>query len=349
MYSRKILARSLLTATVVCCVTSLQRVVYALNHSGSVAGTLRELAPGFSYFYLLAIQAPVLARFFARYPLADRPGRHTLYYSGVGLVSSAVTTACIETAVYVSRPFFASSSMPRNITAQLISGFLLFWIVAGIFQIVEARQRARELEGRLAQAELQNLKSQLQPHFLFNTLHTISVLMRQDVEASNRVLLKLSELLRISLDHNRADQITVQQEIDFLENYLSIEQTRFQERLKVTISAGADACIALIPTLLLQPFVENSIRHGIAPRAAGGSLWVTARRVQDTLELRVEDDGAGLAGDYSERRTRGSGIRNAEERLRALFGSAARMEVAARPGGGVAVIISLSYRREAAK
>jgi len=219
----------------------------------------------------------------------------------------------------------------------------VFWIIAAIFQTVVARVQMRELRGQLVQAELQNLKAQLHPHFLFNTLHTVSVLMRQDVEAANRVLLRLSELLRISLDHTRTDRIPLQQELEFLENYLSIERTRFQERLHTSIDADGEARAALIPTLLLQPLVENALRHGIAPLAAGGSLSILARRAGEMLELRVENDGAGLAADYVLRRERGCGIRNIEGRLRALFGGRGQLEMANRAGGGVAVSVSLPY------
>jgi two-component system LytT family sensor kinase len=353
MYSRKILARSLVTATAIAGFSSLRMMVEAFSRGGSIVESERSAAIGFLYLYLWAFQVPLLARFFTRYPLAERPWRYPLYYAGVGLVASFVTVTLNGALVYFVRRWIliesaaqliqASNNMQRGHTAELIGGFVIFWIIAAVFQTVEARQRAHALQGRLAQAELQNLKSQLHPHFLFNTLHTISVLMRQDVELSNRLLLKLSELLRASLDHSRADRITLQQELDFLENYLSIEQARFEERLRVSIAADPEARAALIPTLLLQPFVENAVRHGIAPRAAGGTLGVMARRVHDRLELRVIDDGAGLPANYSERRARGSGIRNAEERLRALYGFAGRLEVSARAEGGVTVSMALPY------
>jgi sensor histidine kinase YesM len=231
----------------------------------------------------------------------------------------------------------------RQFLTQWAAGLPLFWIITGVFQVVVARQHVRELQGQLAQAELQNLKSQLHPHFLFNTLHTISILQRQDVELANRTLLELSDLLRLSLDHTRADRIPVQQELDFLESYLSIEKTRFQERLHTSVDASGEARAAMIPTLLLQPFVENALRHGIAPRASGGSIHISAQRSGKLLELRVEDDGAGLSGDYLARRNRGCGIRNTEDRLRVLYSDDARLNVAARPEGGVAVSITLPY------
>jgi LytS/YehU family sensor histidine kinase len=311
-----------------------------------VAEGARALIQQLLYVYAWALEAALLAPFFARYPLVRRQWRRVPYYLGIGSVAALgpvmVNRAFTYLAPRAGRP---AETMGRSLWLEWTASFLLFWVVAAVFQTVEARQRVQDLQGRLAQAELENLKSQLHPHFLFNTLHTISVLMRQDVEAANRVLLKLSDLLRVSLDYSRADRIPLQQELDFLEAYLSIEQTRFQERLETSITADGEARAALIPTLLLQPLVENAVRHGIAPHAAGGALGIFARRVSDRLELRVEDDGLGLAADYPARRSRGCGIRNTEGRLLALYGESARFEVAGRPGGGVAVSISIPYLR----
>ncbi|HLJ51621.1 MAG TPA: histidine kinase [Bryobacteraceae bacterium] len=306
------------------------------------------------YVYFWAFQVPLLAPFFARFPLNERPWRHSLYYMGVCVFAAAGPASIIPVFLasahlcgwHASGPVGAalmSGSLWKQFVIQWVGGIPPFWIIAGVFQTVVARQKVRELQSRLVQAELQNLKSQLHPHFLFNTLHTISVLMREDAETANRVLLKLSELLRVSLDRSGVDRIPLQQELDFLETYLAIEQTRFQERLRTSIAADGDARGALVPTLLLQPLVENAVRHGIAPRASGGSLSISARRVEDVLELRVEDDGLGLAADYFERCARGCGLRNTEGRLRALCGAAGRLEIGARSGGGVAVSILLPY------
>jgi len=290
-----------------------------------------------------ALEVPLLAPFFARFPLSENPWRRTPFYMGVG-IAAGIGPALVQRALSSLPIAQVRDNMRGSFFVQWLGGLLIFWMIAAVFQTVVARQKVRELEGQLAQAELQNLKSQLHPHFLFNTLHTISVLLREDAEAANRVLLKLSELLRVSLDHTRADQIPLQQELDFLEAYLSIEQTRFEERLETSITADGEARAALIPTLLLQPLVENAMRHGIAPRAAGGRVSITARRVHNTLELEVEDNGSGLSADYLQRRERGCGLRNTEGRLRALCGAAGHLEVLARPQGGVAVNISLPYQ-----
>jgi two-component system, LytTR family, sensor kinase len=340
----KLLRRTLALATAIALLSS-ARSILSLFGPGNLGGSVRALVLELAYLYAWALEAALLAPFFARYPLLGRQWRRVPYYLGIGSVAACGPVAVSRALSYLADRFtsWPAYSMNRSLGLEWLASFLVFWIVAAVFQTVEARQRVRDLQGRLAEAELQNLKSQLHPHFLFNTLHTISVLMREDVEAANRVLLKLSELLRVSLDYSRADRIPLQQELDFLEAYLSIERTRFQERLHVSIAAGADARGALIPTLLLQPLVENALRHGIAPHAAGGVLAIVARRVSNTLELHVEDDGSGLSRDYPERRSRGFGIRNTEGRLRAMYGEAARFEVAPRPLGGVAVNISIPY------
>lgn len=343
---RKLLARCLAVATAVLLFTSGRAVVMLFSPGANLVEGARALIQQLLYVYAWALEAALLAPFFARYPLVGRQWRRVPYYLGIGSVAALGPVMVNRAFTYLGpRAARPTETMGRPLWLEWTASFLLFWVVAAVFQTVEARQRVRDLQGRLAHAELENLKSQLHPHFLFNTLHTISVLMRQDVEAANRVLLKLSDLLRVSLDYSRADRIPLQQELDFLEAYLSIERTRFQERLETSISADGEARAALIPTLLLQPLVENAVRHGIAPHAAGGALRIFARRVSDRLELRVEDDGSGLAADYPARRSRGCGIRNMEGRLLALYGGSAHFEVAERPGGGVAVSISIPYLR----
>lgn len=346
MYSRKLLVRTLAVATVIGLFSWVRAIIALFSPGAYVSAAVRDLVLGILYLYSWAFQVPLLGPLFEHYPLVARRWSRIALYVAAGSVSALVPVALNRALSYLASRLLPmpADRMNRNLWLEWLGSFFIFWIVATVFQAVEARQRVRDLQGRLAQAELQNLKSQLQPHFLFNTLHTISVLIRQDPEAANRVLLKLGDLLRISLDYSRADQIPLQQELDFLATYLSIEQTRFQERLRTSITADGESRAALIPTLLLQPLVENAVRHGIAPRATGGSLQIFARRVSDTLELRVEDDGSGLSADYAERASRGCGIRNTEGRLRALYGQSARFEVAARPGGGVAVDISLPYR-----
>ncbi|MGH9752672.1 MAG: histidine kinase [Blastocatellia bacterium] len=194
--------------------------------------------------------------------------------------------------------------LPRIILIESFTGLITYAVIVVIFyafdyyrKFRERELRAAQLEGRLAQAELQNLKTQLQPHFLFNTLHAISVLMQENVPAANRMLVRLSELLRMTLDTAGAQQVTLKQEMEFAQRYLEIEQTRFQDRLSVKTVVDPATLDARVPSLLLQPLVENAVRHGIARRAGAGLLEIRAQREEDVLRLQVRDNGPGLQTD----------------------------------------------------
>ncbi len=156
-----------------------------------------------------------------------------------------------------------------------------------------ATEEREQLEARLARAQLQSLRLQLHPHFLFNTLNTINALIGTDRHAAERVISGLSELLRMSLSSASEQEVTLAKELELLAHYIEIQQIRFQDRLTVNFRIDPDARYALVPNLMLQPLVENAIRHGIAPRAAPGHVIVTAARRGDRLELSVVDDGVG--------------------------------------------------------
>ena len=190
----------------------------------------------------------------------------------------------------------------------------------------ERELRASELEASLAQAQLQALKMQLQPHFLFNTLQTIAELVHQDPVGADQMILRLSELLRMTLQSNGINEVSLQDEIDFLKVYLEIEQARMGDRLAVTMRIAPDTCVARVPSLLLQPLVENAIRHGIAPYAAGGEITITSARENGSLHLLVRDTGPGLPSGNV--RTTGVGLANTRARLRQLYGSGARLDLA---------------------
>src|SRR5262249_33214524 len=150
------------------------------------------------------------------------------------------------------------------------------------------------LESQLTQAQLQVLRMQLQPHFLFNTLNAISALMHQDVELADQMLARLADLLRSTLETSGTQEVPLKQELEFVELYLEIEQARFGPRLVVSQDAEAETMDAFVPNLILQPLVENAIRHGIAPRPENGHIEIRTRRVGDLLQVQVIDDGPGL-------------------------------------------------------
>nr|WP_274622418.1 histidine kinase [Myxococcus fulvus] len=208
----------------------------------------------------------------------------------------------------------------------------------------EEAVRASQLEAQLAQAQLQLLRSQLQPHFLFNTLHAISALMHRDVESADRMVGQLSELLRASLERDGRHEVPLSEELELLSPYLDIERTRFSDRLQVDVDVAEDARDALVPSLLLQPLVENAIRHGIAPRRGPGKVWVRVRRAGARLAVEVEDDGVGPPAGRTELEE-GIGLGATRARLERLHGAEQSVTWKARAPSGFLLSLSLPYRR----
>jgi two-component system, LytTR family, sensor kinase len=207
--------------------------------------------------------------------------------------------------------------------------------------------RASQLEARLAQAQLQMLRMQLQPHFLFNTLHSISALMHKDVRRADSMIASLSELLRMSLNNIGAQEVPLQSELDFLQRYLEIMSLRFGDRLQVTIDVSEETRDARVPTLLLQPLVENAFRHGFGDSPAAGTVSVRARRTGDMLWCEITDNGRGLRAGHRE----GVGLSTTRQRLAHLYGDKHSFAVRGAPGEGVHVTVSIpftSYERTAA-
>jgi signal transduction histidine kinase len=229
---------------------------------------------------------------------------------------------------------------------------LIYWaILVGSYALDHYRKlrerevRALELETQLARARLDALEMQLHPHFLFNALHTISALVRSNQNAlAVRVVAGLGDLLRAALDRTGEAEIPLRRELEFIQRYLDIEQIRFGDRLTVAVAADPGTLDARVPTLLLQPLVENAVRHGIAPRAAAGRIEVRAWREDGWVFLRVRDDGAGLPEGFDLARDGGVGLNNTRERLGQLYGDRHTFTVGNASGGGVAVDVSLPYR-----
>jgi two-component system LytT family sensor kinase len=227
---------------------------------------------------------------------------------------------------------------------------VLYLLVLGVIHAVQyyegLRQRELEavrLQGSLAEARLQALKTQLNPHFLFNALNSVSTLMHRDVDAAERVLARLSDLLRMSLQDRDAQEVPLRRELELLDPYLEIERTRFPDRLEVERRIDPAVLELHVPHLILQPLVENAVRHGIAPRAGPGRVEVAAERVDGTLRLVVRDDGVGMGAPGNGRGT-GVGLSNTRARLQALYGEAHTFVVEPAPGGGTRVTVSIPVR-----
>jgi len=225
---------------------------------------------------------------------------------------------------------------------------MTYWSIVGLAHALryhyEARARelnAAQLETRLVEAQLHTLQRQMQPHFLFNTLNTVSALMHRDVEAADAMISRLSDLLRMSLQRVGVQEVPLAEELDFLSKYLEIEQTRFRDRLTVVFDVQSDTLDALVPNLLLQPLVENAIKHGIAPRPTPGQIAVRARRSGALLELDVQDNGVGLSAARLTDFNRGVGLSNTRSRLEHLYGSLHRFEFRQPAEGGLLVCIAI--------
>ena len=209
-------------------------------------------------------------------------------------------------------------------------------------QFRERELRAVELEKSLAEARLKSLQMQLNPHFLFNTLHAISALMHKDVDSADRMVAQLSDLLRRALDSGDEQEVSVRREIDFLQRYVAIEKTRFGSRLTVEMKIAPDTQAALVPNLLLQPLVENAIKHGIERVARPGTIEISAQRAGGELILEVADNGKGLPEKWNEH----IGLSNTRSRLSQLYGTDHRFEMRNRESGGVSIRIAIPFRTE---
>jgi sensor histidine kinase YesM len=198
-----------------------------------------------------------------------------------------------------------------------------------------------ELEKHLTEARLQALLHQLKPHFLFNTLNGIASLMHMDVDAADTMLVRLSELLRITMSHTGAPETSLREELAFIERYLDIEKIRFRNRLEVVIAVDEETMEAQVPSLVLQPIVENAVRHGIEPHARTGHIELRASREGDRLVLTVSDNGTGINPAAPKRE--GIGLANTRARLAELYGTRQNFELVNRPEGGLCVRLSIPF------
>lgn len=297
-------------------------------------------------FAVLSIPVVALARSF-RFDVGKK-WRSLAVHAAAGVVFSAAYMALrAGVGVWQSGAGFSDSFwlLARNWHFDL----LIYWVIVAVTQAFDYYRRyherelhAAELEKHLAQAKLQALQMQLNPHFLFNTLHSISSLMHKDVEAADRMITRLSDLLRAALDSAETQEVSLRKELDLLQLYLGIEQIRFGERLTVKLDIAPEALEAQVPNLILQPLVENAIRHGIEPRSRPGHIELHAHRRDDALLLEVCDNGSGL--NTAKPTREGVGLSNTRARLRELYGQAHRFELGGRPEGGLRVEMSIPYR-----
>ncbi len=229
---------------------------------------------------------------------------------------------------------------PRTLSMVLFGGFyadlLAYWASIGVIHAIEYYRESRERELEATRLALENLRAQLQPHFLFNTLQSISTLIHRDQVAADRMLTDLSDLLRLSLRSSGSQEVPLREELAFLDRYLDIMRVRFGDRLVIAVEAEPDVREALVPSLVLQPIVENAITHGMADRPDIGHVAVRARRDGGSLELEVSDDGPGPG---SRAPTNGIGLTNTRERIARLYGQSGKVETVVNGGFTLRLII----------
>jgi two-component system, LytTR family, sensor kinase len=256
--------------------------------------------------------------------------------SARGVILNALTERSFDWWSYFRERFFL------NLDWEMMTYWAIVAVVHAVDYHRESQEReltAAQLQTQLAEAQLEALQRQLHPHFLFNTLNTISALMHRDVHAADEMLVQLSDLLRLTLERVGTQQVPLKDEVDFLRKYLEIEQTRFGDRLQVNIDVDPEVLDAPVPNLILQPLVENALRHGIGPRVGGGRIDVDARPVEGSLMLTVHDDGVGLSPDRLNAFHSGVGLSNTRSRLENLYGERHRFEFQTPPSGGLVVTI----------
>jgi len=307
----------------------------------------------------LALKSPIFLAYFVI--LAARP-----IASSTRKAAAAATLVVVEYGVLVT-VLLLSGRVPMTDSPIIASGSaavsfldegakLLLLVVAGAIatyatswheRLAETyyreSQEREDLRVALAQAQLRSLRLQLNPHFLFNTMNGIVALISSDARSAERMLTGLSDFLRLSLHNAGEQEVPIEREIQLLERYVMIQQLRFQDRLKISISIDPAANRALVPNLLLQPLAENSIRHGLSPRACGGKLEIRAQRVGDTVQLAVIDDGVGYELSGPNELPKGIGLSNIREQLERLYGDLHTFEVTTAPNAGFAVRISIPY------
>ena len=332
-----------------------QSVLLTVVSGRSVESWLRPLGLSLSSGWFWAILTVVIMRF-TRFA-SDRFGsRLKLIAAHVALF---VVLHVIDARVYAVVSALWSPA-PRPFEQLLVSLTTInAWTYATIVVVTtlvdyhaklrERSVRAAQLEAQLALAQFQALRAQLHPHFLFNALNAISALIHKDPARADRMLARLSELLRLAIDTSGLPEVRLIDEVDFVKRYLEIERMRFGERLDVRVDLPVETYDALVPNMLLQPIVENAVRHGVAPNPGPGRVEIRAQRNGSRLGIVVSDTGKGIAedGTPNDKRGGGVGLRTTRERLEKLYGVAQELALVNIPGGGFETRVLLPFRRQA--
>ena len=289
-----------------------------------------------------ALLFPAMAWFARRYPLrlSNVPG-----HAAALVAYSSIHTSLMWGSRDLLFPALGMGAynygiMPLRFPMEFFMDTIAYCVIVSILHLFDQRVRASQLEAKLAAARLENLRLQLQPHFLFNALNTISSVMYEDPRKADAMICRLSDLLRSTLAESHAQEAPLENEVRTLELYLDIMRRRFEDKLTVDVRVAPELGKALMPQLLLQPLVENSLRHGVNPATNAISVTVTAERDGDALRLQVRDTGRGIPKGGIRR---GTGLGNTAERLKQLYGAHHRLDFEDCEGGGLLVTVALPF------
>ncbi|HEX8272606.1 MAG TPA: histidine kinase [Longimicrobiaceae bacterium] len=327
-------------------------------HDTSVRDVLFWVLPGYLFW---AGAIPAILWLDRRFPIRSGAWRAGLATHVAASLVFALLHLCLIAAVVLRADDIPADGYLDALRQLLGSKYnwsvLTYWVILSIYLAVEyfraaadrelhstrLQARASQLESELAHAQLLALRSQLHPHFLFNALNSVALLVDENPAAAQRMIGQLGDLLRASLSDHPRHTVPLASEIELLERYVAIERFRFEDRLRVELDVEPDTLGAQVPALLLQPLVENAVLHGIQPSLAGGTVRVAARREDAWLRLEVVDDGVGLPRGFEARIDRRVGISNARERLRTHFGDRHSFSIGPEQPSGTRVVILLPW------
>ncbi|HEV7746090.1 MAG TPA: histidine kinase [Pyrinomonadaceae bacterium] len=343
------------------CVWTLLGLSFALStylgsRQDNVHISWSRIASGYlADFYLWGMLSPLIFMMARRYELRARLPRNLLFHIGLSIALSIVVLSAASPLVW----YFGYVNLDRNPTLTILwrnnafsiyyfhQGLTIYWttlVVAHALQYYrgqrESEKRTAQLAAQLAQAQLQALKMQIHPHFLFNTLNSIAALLHQDVEVADRMIARLGDFLRLTLTRSDAQTTDFAQELEFLKCYLDIERTRFADRLVVLTEVEPQTLNLAVPNLILQPIVENAIRHGVARQTTAGKITIRAFQESDRFIVQVEDNGPGLETNPNGTNS-GIGLSNTRARLAQHYDEDYRLEIVNSENRGVIVTLEI--------
>lgn len=316
----------------------------------------RALYVQMSWGYLWALATPLVLYLVRRFPIDKHNWlrsllTHLLASTLLTFVTGVIGHIIVYLSVgrYLGRTYMFTNSL-RFAVGNYTEGMGVYLLIVFLSYAYSYYQRYRQgelraaqLETQLSQAQLQALKMQLHPHFLFNTLHSISALLHKDAESARKMITRLGDFLRLTLENSGTQEVSLKEEMEFLRCYLEIERIRFQDRLTTHVFIDPEALDARVPNLILQPIVENAIRHAIAPRSTPGEIEIRAKQEDGFLRIRIVDNGPGLPMNRTVDSLfkKGLGLMNTQTRLDRLYGARHRFEIANDPKGGLAVTLEI--------